>query len=150
MKLIQSLAVAATVIGISVNALAYCPGVSRTGDSEPMSDAQIEEVLRAASFPEETIPTMVCIAAAESTRFPTASCTNASDSAIIAYGLFQIYDLWFKQCTNTDSRDYQIALLSDPGVNAKCAWRAFRSARSSTGDGYTAWNVYNDGQCHGL
>ncbi len=51
MKLIQSLAVAATVIGISVNALAYCPGVSRTGDSEPVSDAQIEEVLRAASFP---------------------------------------------------------------------------------------------------
>lgn len=133
----------------SASAYAGCPGAHGAGSAPALSDEEVDAALRAAKFPEETIPTMRCIAQEESGKYPEAYCMDTSDN-VLAWGTFQIYKLWFKECSGYSDLDSQLSILSDVQANAKCARRAYLTAKSQTGVGYNAWDVYKQGKCQGL
>lgn len=136
---------------ISSSAYAGCPGAGGPGSLPPLSDESLTNSLRQAGFPEETLPTMVCLAGAESNKQPEAFCYDKPPSEkLLAFGVMQIYHIWYKDCTGYDDLDSQLSVLANPDANAACAYKAFRYAKHATTNGYTAWTTYNNGLCRGL
>jgi hypothetical protein len=89
-------------------------------------------LLKDAGFPRETIPRMVCTAKYESLYDTRAKNVNSNGSHDT--GLFQINDIWLKECGVTRKQ------LLNPRVNVACARRVFRES------GYWAWYGYRHKQ----
>jgi hypothetical protein len=113
------------------------------------SQAQIEQLLRQAGFPESAIPTMVKIAQLESTNNTRAFNPEGRD---LSYGLFQINmkdddprnpkmgeqrRKWFGLKSNEE--------LYDPLTNAKAAYKLWNSKeKQGKNEGFTHWSTYNE------
>ena len=113
------------------------------------SQAQIEQLLRQAGFPESAIPTMVKIAQLESTNNTRAFNPEGRD---LSYGLFQINmkdddprnpkmgeqrRKWFGLKSNEE--------LYDPLTNAKAAYKLWSSKeKQGKNEGFTHWSTYNE------
>jgi hypothetical protein len=113
------------------------------------SQAQIEQLLKQAGFPESAIPTMVKIAQLESTNNTRAFNPEGRD---LSYGLFQINmkdddprnpnmgkerRKWFGLKSNEE--------LYDPLTNAKAAYKLWSSKeKQGKNEGFTHWSTYNE------
>ena len=85
-------------------------------------------LLKDAGFSDDAIPKLVCTAKYESMYDTRAKNVNRNGSQDT--GLFQINDLWLKECGVTRKQ------LLDPEVNVACARKVFRE------QGYWAWYGY--------
>ena len=79
-------------------------------------------------FPEEAVNTMVCVASKESEYRPRA--TNRNVDGSYDTGLFQINDLWKKECRADRTS------LMNPVVNTRCALKVWKA------HGYGGWIAY--------
>lgn len=89
---------------------------------------EVAQFLEAAGFPLKDIPKLVCTALYESAFDPRA--TNRNRNGSQDTGLFQINDLWLKECKLSR------ADLFDPVKNVSCALRVY------TQQGLAAWYAY--------
>src|SRR5690348_5107613 len=87
----------------STDAHAVCPGDHGAGSAAALDDGALDGLLLAAGFPQESLSTMRCIAHKESGAHPEAFClSTGANQKVLAWGLFQISRLWFKQCSGYD------------------------------------------------
>ena len=94
-----------------------------------LSNEDLIDLLKEIGFPEESIPTMVCIAKLESGLNPSA--LNYNHNKSVDVGLFQINSSWFKKC------DTNLAALYDEKENSRCALTVLKH------QGFPAWTAYN-------
>ena len=106
--------------------------VQKDAADKKLNPQHVAVLLQAVGFPESSIPRMVCTAKYES-AFKT-NATNQNSNGSQDTGLFQINDLWEKECGV--SRES----LKDPVVNAACARKVFSA------QGYWAWYAYRKNQ----
>lgn len=94
-----------------------------------LSERQVAHHLKLAGFPENVIPTMVCVAKHES-RLKT-NAVNLNSNGSVDHGIFQINDAWWLSECGVDPEG-----LKDPMVNARCAKTVFDR------QGLMAWYGY--------
>ena len=95
---------------------------------KPLPAVTVARYLADAGFPPHAIPKMVCTALYESSFRPGALNRNRNGSQDT--GLFQINDVWLKECGVTRTQ------LLNPQVNSECALRVYQE------HGMKAWYAY--------
>lgn len=108
-----------------------------------------QELYFSHKFPMQDLATWVCIAEHESS-FNTAAVGRLNADGSADHGLFQISDLYW--CTHNDGGgkgchiDCNRLLDSDITDDVKCVRTIHEEHTRISGDGFTAWTVYN-GHC---
>ncbi|EDX09604.1 GD13037 [Drosophila simulans] len=108
-----------------------------------------QELYFSHKFPMQDLATWVCIAEHESS-FNTAAVGRLNADGSADHGLFQISDLFW--CTHNDGGgkgchiDCNRLLDSDISDDVKCVRTIHEEHTRISGDGFTAWTVYN-GHC---
>jgi len=97
------------------------PRSATANATEPrrLAPKQVAFLLKDAGFPQEAIPKLVCTAKYESLYDVRAKNVNSNGSHDT--GLFQINDIWLKECGVTRKQ------LLDPRTNVACARKVFRA-----------------------
>lgn len=98
-----------------------------------LSTDQVKSALLKAGFPQNEIPTMLCIGWCESSFNSKARGDNGlpNDAGRYDWGLFQINGVNLKGCSLTSGQQ-----LFDVDKNAKCAYNIRKSS------GFGAWTAY--------
>jgi hypothetical protein len=110
----------------------------------------VRELKKVHSIPEEQIATWVCIAKHES-QLNTSAVGHVNGDGSGDHGLFQISDIYW--CSPPGKGwvcGVSCAALEDDDIkdDVECAKRIHRHHQRMTGDGFTAWAVYQP-YCYG-